>query len=48
MDPKFNGSHLSIEQENAEKWISNNYPEYFSAGIAFKINDDEFFSKAMW
>jgi len=48
MDPKFNGQHLSPEQEDiAEEWISNNYPEYLPGVLAFKIKDNDFFPKTM-
>lgn len=48
MDPKYNTEHLSTEHEDiAEEWISNNYPEYLPGIMAFKIKDDEFFSKTM-
>lgn len=48
MDPKYNREHLSSEQEDiAEEWISNNYPEYLPGIMAFKIKDDEFFPKTM-
>ncbi|CAL1671557.1 unnamed protein product [Lasius platythorax] len=48
MDPKYNREHLSTEQEDiAEEWISNNYPEYLPGIMAFKIKDDEFFPKTM-
>lgn len=47
-DPKFQGQHLSEEQENsAETWLANHHPEYLPGVLAFKIKDPDYYPASM-
>lgn len=48
-DPKYLGKRLTSVQENeAEKWLQENYPQFLTGVLKFKIKDSEIFSPLLF
>ena len=48
-DPRFFGKNLSPEQEqNAEEWLQEHYPDFFPGLVALKIQDSDFFPPSVF
>lgn len=48
-DPKYLGKSLASVQENeAEKWLQENYPQFLTGVLKFKIKDSEIFSPLLF